>query len=61
MMAATREGRWRSWSQPYGTCVAREMANGADGSIATMMVMMGFGAIASEVVVCVACALEMMD
>jgi len=25
------------------------------------MVMMGFGAIASEVVVCVACALEMMD
>lgn len=36
------------------------MANGADGSIATM-VMMGFGAIASEVVVCVACALEMMD
>ena len=44
MMAATREGRWRSWSQPYGTCVAREMANGADGSIATM-VMMGFGAI----------------
>jgi len=49
-----------SWSQPYGTCVAREMANGADGSIATM-VMMGFGAIASEVVVCVACALEMMD
>jgi hypothetical protein len=36
------------------------MANGADRSIATM-VMMGFGAIASEVVVCVACALEMMD
>lgn len=44
----------------YVRRVAREMANGADGSIATM-VMMGFGAIASEVVVCVACALEMMD